>query len=105
MTPERSGLDAAARGLAQQTLALTENAANLAALVAGYTNEQLEAPPYEYTPDEWYVLRAFTEKAAQWAAIVGAGGSLSAADGALLLDVTRKMAGPWLIGASGQRVV
>lgn len=103
-TSERSGMDAAETGMAQQMLAICENAGNFAALVAGYTDEVLQAPPYEYSDDDLYALRVFTEKAAAWAAIVGAGGSLSAADGALLLEVARKAAGPWLIGSSGSRI-
>ena len=102
VTNERLFLDNGATVLAQQITLLRGNAIQFGALVAELT-AALDDPPYEYSAEDKYALTVLASLGRVWAEIVGAGGTLSAQDGAALLTVAQKLAGPLIIGVPGTR--
>lgn len=103
-TPERGQLDQGAMALAQQITLIRGNAIQFGSLVAELT-ASLDAPPYEYDADDKYALTVLASLGKAWAEIVGAGGTLSAQDGAALLTVAQKLAGPMIMGIPGTRSI
>ena len=90
---ERASIEANQRQIARTLLPALENLTAFNSFIATFTDAQLAAEPYLYDPDEIYALRRFGELGAAYAAIFGAGGTMSAADGDLLDELTRKSAG------------
>jgi hypothetical protein len=93
VTQQRYAIDSNATGIASMLLSVRLNAEQFNKWVASFTDAQLLAAPYNYTDDELYALRRFGELAAAYAAIQGAGGTLSPEDGALLVEIGTKYSG------------
>lgn len=90
---QRQSIDTNQRQIARTLLPALGNLTAFNAYIETFTDEELTAEPYLYTADEVYALRRFGELGAAYADIFGAGGTLSAADGALLAELTRQSAG------------
>lgn len=91
---QRTALDQNQKQIARTLLPTLENLTSFADFLATLTDAQLKGDPYNYDDDTLYALRSFAQQGAAYAAIFGAGGSLSATNAKLLADVTRRSAGP-----------
>jgi hypothetical protein len=90
---QRQALDLNQKQIARTLLPALGNLEAFNNYIVTFSDEELAAEPYLYDPDEIYALRRFGETGAAYAAIFGAGGTMSAADGAVLAELTRQSAG------------
>lgn len=102
-TQERMNVERNQQQIARNLLLLVENLIAFDEFIKGVPSdpEALLEPPYEFTEDEAYALRLWAEKGALYAALLGAGGTLSAADATQLEDLSRRSAGVMLFVNQG----
>lgn len=100
-TQQRYQIDGNAAGIASMLLSIRLNAEQFLKWTASFTDAELLAAPYNYTADEVYALRRFAETAAAYAAIQGAGGTMSPEDAALMVEIGTKYSGMTFVPAKG----
>lgn len=93
MTQQRYQIDSNAAGIASMLLSVRLNAEQYLKWTASFTDAELLAAPYNYTSDEVYALRRFAELSAAYAAIQGAGGTMTPEDAALMVEIGTKYSG------------